>query len=128
MPAILNYVIHLILAALLLAIFFIAYTRLTPFDEVLLIRQGNHAAALSLGGALLGFSVTIASALVHTGDYQEFAAWAFGAMVVQMLAYAVTTRLLKMSKDHIEANNCAFGGLLGAISLSIGLINGACVS
>jgi putative membrane protein len=127
-PAILNYVIHLILAALLLAIFFIAYTRVTPFDEVLLIRQGNHAAALSLGGALLGFSVTIASALVHTGDYQEFAAWAFGAMVVQMLAYAITTRLLKMSKDHIEANNCAFGALMGTISLSIGLINGACIS
>ncbi|MFA9216802.1 MAG: DUF350 domain-containing protein [Sphingomonadaceae bacterium] len=116
------------LAALLLVIFFIAYTRVTPFDEVLLIRQGNHAAALSLGGALLGFSVTIASALVHTGDYQEFAAWAFGAMLVQMLAYAVTTRLLRISKDHIEANNCAFGGLMGTISLSIGLINGACIS
>ena len=128
MPAILNYLIHLLLAAVLLVLFFVAYTRMTPFDEVLLIRQGNHAAALSLGGALLGFSATIASALVHTADFQEFFAWAFGAMVVQMLAYAVTTRLLRMSKDHIEANNGAFGGLMGAISLSIGLINGACIS
>jgi len=127
-PAILNYLIHLVLAAVLLVLFFVAYTRMTPFDEVLLIRQGNHAAALSLGGALLGFSATIASALVHTADFQEFFAWAFGAMVVQMLAYAVTTRLLRMSKDHIEANNGAFGGLMGAISLSIGLINGACIS
>lgn len=128
MSAILNYLIHLILAAMLLAAFFAAYTWLTPFDEVLLVRQGNHAAALSLGGALLGFSVTIGSALLHTADYREFAAWAFGAMVVQMLAYAVATRLLRMAKDQIEANNCAFGGLLGAISLSIGIINGACVS
>lgn len=128
MPAILNYLIHLVLAAVLLVMFFVAYTRVTPFDEVLLIRQGNHAAALSLGGALLGFSATIASALVHTADFQEFFAWAFGAMVVQMLAYAVTTRLLRMSKDHIEANNGAFGGLMGAISIAIGLINGACIS
>jgi putative membrane protein len=127
-PAILNYVIHLILAALLLAIFFIAYTRVTPFDEVLLIRQGNHAAALSLGGALLGFSVTIASALVHTGDYQEFAAWAFGAMVAQVLVFAIATSLLKMSKDQIEADNHAFGGLLGAISLSIGIVNAGCIA
>lgn len=128
MPAILNYLIHLILAATLLIAFFIIYTRVTPYNEVLLIRQGNQAAALSLGGALLGFSATIASSLMHTADYQQFFAWAFGAMVVQLLAYLVTTRLLRMSKDQIESNNSAFGGLLGAISLSIGAINAACIS
>ncbi|MYM41329.1 DUF350 domain-containing protein [Duganella qianjiadongensis] len=128
MPAILNYLIHLLLAAVLLAVFFKAYTSWTPFDEVLLIRQGNMAAALSLGGALIGFSITIGSALVHTADYREFVMWAAGAMVVQMLAYAVTTWLLNMAKDQIEGNNAAFGGLLGAISISIGVINGACIS
>ncbi|MCC7643218.1 hypothetical protein D3C87_593260 [compost metagenome] len=128
MPAILNYLIHLILAAALLIAFFIIYTRVTPYNEVLLIRQGNQAAALSLGGALLGFSATIASSLMHTADYQQFFAWAFGAMVVQLLAYVVTTRLLRMSKDQIESNNSAFGGLLGAIALSIGAINAACIS
>ena len=128
MPAILNYLIHLVLAAMLLAAFFVVYTRVTPADEVLLIRQGNQAAALSLGGALIGFSITVGSALMHTANYQEFFAWAFGAMVVQVLAYAVTTRLLKMAKDQIEANNSAFGGLMGAISVSIGVINGACIS
>ncbi len=128
MPAILNYLIHLSLAALLLAVFFKAYTSWTPFNEVLLIRQGNLAAALSLGGALIGFSITIGSALMHTADYREFVSWAAGAMIVQMLAYAVTTRVLNMAKDQIEGNNVAFGGLLGAISISIGVINGACIS
>jgi putative membrane protein len=127
-PAILNYLIHLLLAAGLLIVFFIIYTRVTPYNEVLLIRQGNQAAALSLGGAMLGFSATIASSLMHTADYQQFFAWAFGAMVVQLLAYVVTTRLLRMSKDQIESNNSAFGGLLAAISLSIGAINSACIS
>nr|WP_260108413.1 MULTISPECIES: DUF350 domain-containing protein [Telluria group] len=123
-----NYLIHLFLAAFLLGVFFKAYTWMTPYDEVLLIRQGNHAAALSLGGALIGFSLTIASSLLHTANYQQFFAWAGGAMVVQALAYAVTTRLLRMAKDQIEADNSAFGGLLGAISLSIGGINAACIS
>jgi len=127
-PAILNYLVHLLLAAVLLAVFFVVYTRTTPANEVLLIRQGNQAAALSLGGALIGFSITVGSALMHTANYQEFFAWAFGAMLVQVLAYAVTTRVLNMSKDQIEANNSAFGGLLGAISISIGVINGACIS
>jgi putative membrane protein len=127
-PAILAYLLHLFTAAALVLAFFVVYTRITPFDEVLLVRQGNGAAALSLGGALIGFSVTVASALLHTTDYYQFAGWALGAMLVQVLVFAVATSLLKMSKDQIEANNCAFGGLLGAISLSIGLVNAGCIS
>jgi putative membrane protein len=127
-PAILNYLLHLFTAVALVLAFFVVYTRVTPYDEVLLIRQGNHAAALSLGGSLLGFSATIASSLMHTMDYVQFAAWAFGALVVQLLVWVIATRLLRMAKDQIEANNCAFGGLLGAISLSIGIVNAGCIS
>jgi putative membrane protein len=127
-PAILNYLLHLLLAATLLLVFFVAYTRITPFDEVLLVRQGNQAAAFSLGGALFGFSLTLGAALAHTADYQEFVVWAAGAMVVQVLAYWITTRLLHMAKDQIEADNVAFGILLGSISLSIGAINAGCIS
>jgi len=127
-PAILNYLLHLVTACAMVLAFFVIYTKLTPFNEVHLIRQGNHAAALSLGGTLIGFSVTIASALLHTDDYYQFFGWAGGAMVVQVLVYNVTTRLLRMAKDQIEADNSAFGGLLGAISLSIGLINAGSIS
>ncbi len=128
MPAIISYAIHLLTASALLVVFFIFYTYVTTIDEVLLIRQGNNAAMLSLGGALVGFSLTIGSSLLHTSNYIEFLGWAAGAMVVQVIAYAVTVRLLHISKDHIESGNTAFGGLMGAISLSIGAINAACIS
>nr|WP_308605982.1 DUF350 domain-containing protein [Massilia sp. DJPM01] len=120
--------LHLATAVAMVMAFFVIYTRLTPFNEVALIRGGNHAAALSLGGALIGFSLTIASALLHTRDYYQFLEWAAGAMLVQVLAYNIATRLLKMSKDQIEADNAAFGGLLGAISVSIGLVNAGALS
>ncbi len=126
-PAIVNYVIHLLLASALLALFFKVYVSVTPCDEVLLIRQGNNAAMLSLGGALIGFSLTLASSIIHTANYREFVGWAVGAMLVQMLAYAVTSKFLHISKEHIDAGNTAFGGLMGAISLSIGAINAACI-
>jgi putative membrane protein len=128
LPAIISYAIHLLTASALLVVFFIVYTYATTIDEILLIRQGNNAAALSLGGAMIGFSLTIGSSLLHTSSYLEFLAWAAGAMVIQVLAYAVTVRLLHISKDHIESGNTAFGGLMGAISLSIGAINAACIS
>jgi putative membrane protein len=128
MPAILAYLLHLLTAAAMVLAFFVIYTKVTPFDEVLLIRQGNQAAAFSLGGTLVGFSITIASALLHTSDYYQFIGWAVGAMLAQVLVFTIATRLLRMSKDQIEANNKAFGGLLGAIALSIGLINAGCIS
>jgi putative membrane protein len=108
--------------------YFVIYTRITPYNEVALIRQGNHAAALSLGGTLIGFSLTIASALLHTPEYHQFLGWAGGAMLVQVLVFHIATRLLNMSKDQIEANNAAFGGLLGALSISIGLVNAGAIS
>ncbi len=123
-----NYVLHLLLAGVLLLAFFMVYTRITPFDEVLLIRQGNMAAAASLAGALTGFSLTIASCIFHSSSYLDFLAWAAGAMLVQIIAYRITTTLLAMSKDQIEANNTAFGTLLASISLSIGAINAACIA
>ena len=128
MPAILNYLLHLATAVALVMAYFVIYTRMTPYDEVTLIRQGNQAAALSLGGTLIGFSLPIASSLLHTPDYYQFLGWAAGAMLIQLLVFHVTTRLLKMSKDQIEANNTAFGGLLGAISVSIGLVNAGAIS
>jgi putative membrane protein len=127
-PAILAYLLHLLTAAAMVLAFFVIYTRITPFDEVLLVRQGNQAAAFSLGGTLIGFAVTIASALLHTADYYQFLGWGIGGMLVQLAVFSVATTLLKMSKDQIEANNKAFGGLLGAISLSIGVINAGCIS
>lgn len=128
LPAFANYLIFLALAGVLLVVFFVIYTRVTPYDEVLLIRQGNAAASLSLGGALIGFSLTIVSAILHTVHPLQFAAWAIGAMVVQLAAYLITTRCMAMSREHIESGNAAYGGLLAAIAVSVGAINAACIS
>ena len=128
LPAFANYLIYLGLAGILLTVFFVIYTRVTPFNEVLLIRQGNTAAAFSLGGAIIGFSLTVVSAIMHTAGYVQFIAWAGAALVVQLVAYLVMERCMSMSKEHIESGNVAFGGLLAAMSIAVGAINAACIS
>ena len=125
---VINYAVHLLASGLLLIAFFSLYTRTTVYDEMALIHQGNVAAALSLGGALVGFSATLAAGIVYTSSFSEFLAWAVGAMVVQVIAYAIAARLLHMSKQEIESNNIAFGGLMGTISLAVGVLNAACLS
>src|ERR1700753_3466310 len=115
MTVIVNYALHLVSAAVLLYVFFLIYTWATPFDEMTLIRQGNVAAALTLGGALTGFSLTVASGLVHTDNLTSFLGWSAAAAAIQLLTYVLVTRLLHMSKEQIEGNNGAFGFLLASI-------------
>ncbi|HEY2677148.1 MAG TPA: DUF350 domain-containing protein [Steroidobacteraceae bacterium] len=123
-----NYALHLIAAGLLLIIFFLVYTWAMPFKEMTLIRQGNVAAALSLGGAMIGFSLTVASGLMHTDALVSFFSWSAAAAAIQLLTYVLVTRLLHMSKQHIEGNNVAFGLLLASISISVGAVSAGALS
>jgi putative membrane protein len=108
---------------LLLFVFFLIYTWVMPFKEITLIRQGNVAAALTLGGALIGFSMTVASGLVHTDALGSFVGWSAAAAVIQLLTYVLVSRLLHMSKQQIEGNNIAFGVLMASISISVGAVS-----
>ncbi len=128
MDIVVNYALHLIAAAALLAVFFLVYTRATPFDEMTLIRQGNVAAALTLGGAMIGFSMTVASGLIHTDNLRAFLGWSAAAAAVQLVTYVLVTHLLHMSKQQIEGNNVAFGVLLAAISIAVGAVSAGALS
>jgi putative membrane protein len=123
MDIVINYALHLVAAGLMLFVFFLLYSWAMPFDEITLIRQGNVAAALSLGGALIGFSMTVASGLIHTDVLRAFVAWSAAAAAIQLLTYVLVSRLLHMSKQQIEGNNIAFGVLLASISISVGAVS-----
>jgi len=122
------YAIHLLAGFALLAVFFKLYTFATPFDEVNLIRQGNLAAVLSLGGALLGFCLTVAASIVINPTFFMFLIWAAGAMLVQVLCHGAIARALPEMDPAIAGNNVAMGALMGILSLSVGIINAACLS
>ena len=122
------YLLHLVTGCVLMAIFFAIYTWITPFDEIALIREGNMAAALSLAGAVIGFTLTLASSVLHSDSYEAFLIWSAGAMVVQSMGYAVITRMLPQMNGAIEHNNAAMGALMGTASLALGIINAACLS
>ena len=127
-PAIANYAIYLIVSGALLGLFFVIYTKVTPFDEMALIHAGKGAAALSLGGAMIGFSLTLASSIVHYAGIVQVLMWAVAAMIVQVLVFVVASRLMHTVRTEIEANNVAMGGFVGTVSLVAGIVNAACLS
>jgi len=77
------YAVHLLSAFVLLFVFAAVYLKVTPFDELALIRAGNPAATLSFGGALIGFCLTLASSIAHNSTLGEVVLWAIGAMATR---------------------------------------------
>ena len=128
LPSLLPYAAYLGSALAMLALFCVLYTRITRFDEWALIHEGNLAAALSLGGALLGFSSTLAASIAVHASWRAFVAWALVAMLLQVLAYGLLARLLRGMNGAIAQGNVAMGLLMGATALGVGLINAACLT
>ncbi len=123
-----NYVVHLFSGLLMVLLFAAIYLRVTPFCELSLIRQGIVAPALSLGGAIIGFSLTVASSILHNDNYLMFLAWGAAGLAVQLLTYMLLGRLVPRLPDLLSANNVAAGAFAGTVALVVGIINAACMS
>lgn len=123
-----DFLIYFAVALVLLIAFTLVYTKVTPYNEIALIREGNTAAAISLSGALLGFALPLASALRTASGLLDVAAWAFMALAAQLAAYALVALLLKDFSKRINRGEMAAAVLAAAIHLGVGLINSAAMS
>lgn len=125
----LAFVVAFVAAGLFTAIFKVVYQWVTPYNEGKLIREGNVAAALALGGALVGYVLPLASALSNTVTLLEFCAWAALAGVLQIAAFTlVRVVVMKDVTARIEKGEVASGVYLMSISLAVGVLNAACMT
>ncbi|OGU14348.1 MAG: hypothetical protein A2076_17665 [Geobacteraceae bacterium GWC2_53_11] len=109
-------------------LFFIVYCAMTPYNELRLIRSGNTSAAISLGGALLGFVLPLYSAITHSVSFIDMLIWAMIAMLVQVATFGSVRLLFKRLVRDIEDDHTAAATLLAFCSVSIGLLNAACMT
>lgn len=107
------------------AVFVALYMAVTPHHEGTLIEQGNTAAAISLGGAVLGFTLPLGSAIVHSVSLLDMAIWSAVALLVQLAVYLLVNFLLRGVSRRIEEGNVAAATILAVASLAIGMINAA---
>ena len=106
----------LILGALL-------YTLITPFRERALIAEGNRAAGLVLGGALLSLAIPLAATLATSSLWLDIVLWGLVAVLIQLLTLAIFILLFRGFRAAIEAENIAAALMLVSVQLAIGLLN-----
>ena len=104
------------------------YMRITPHDELALIRGGNVSAAISFAAALLGLAIPLAACLATSIGVWDIVIWGVVTLILQLLALRVIEALLDGLWHRIEADELGAAVLLAAVKLSVALVNAAAIS
>ena len=119
---------HIGVTVLILILAAGVYILLTPHKEITLIRAGNSAAALSLGGVLLGLSIPLATSLARSTSMLEIALWGAAAVALQLLVFRLVDMLLRGLPQRIQEGEVAAAALLVGAKLATAVIIAAAVS
>jgi putative membrane protein len=98
------------------------YILLTPHREIALIRDGNVAAAMSLGGVLLGLAIPLAISLTASTSIVEIVIWGASTVAVQLLVFRIVDLILHGLPQRIQEGEMASATLLVAAKLATAII------
>ena len=130
MAGLLNFALYFAVSIIYLFIFKVVYAMVTPHDEWKLVKQEkNVAAAIGFGGAMVGFSLALASAASNSLGLIDITLWGVVAVIAQSLAFALL-RFSFMPKiaERINNNEVSAGIMLAAMSIAVGILNAACMT
>ena len=128
MPGLVEFATYFGMGLGFMALYVVLYLYATPHREITLIRGDNLPAAVVLAGAVLGFALPLSSALRVADSVAIIAAWAFIALVAQLVAYALVVLLLKDFPKRINRGEMAAAVMAATIHLGVGLLNSAAMS
>jgi putative membrane protein len=121
--------LYFVIAIAFLVAFKHVYVLMTPYNEWQLIRDDkNTAAAIGFGGAVLGFTLALASVISHSVGVIDFVAWGAVAFLAQLLAFFVVRMFMPRIQQRIEAGEVSAGVILAITSVAVGLLNAACMT
>ncbi len=128
LTGIVAHLVHLGIAAAAVLVFVAIYVTMTPHREFRLIREGNSAAAISLGGAILGYTIPLAKAVAQSESILDMLIWSGVALVAQLVAFGVSRLILPQLSAHVDEGKTASSILMAAIAVAIGLLNSAAMT
>ncbi len=119
---------HSALTLLMFVVGLTIYVWVTPHREFALVRQNNAAAAVALGGAMLGLAIPLAAAMANSVNIWEIAIWGGVALMLQLIAFKIVDLLMRDLGKSIEEGQIAPALVLAAAKISVALVNAAAMS
>lgn len=104
------------------------YALLTPYKDLQLIRDGNTAAAISLGGIFVGLALPLSMSLAASASVLDIVIWAVAVIAVQLLVFRLTDLALRGLPKRIAAGEIAAATFLAAIKVATAIVLAAAVA
>ncbi|MCP5373810.1 MAG: DUF350 domain-containing protein [Hyphomicrobiales bacterium] len=120
--------LHAAVTLAMLAAAVTLYVRITPYDEIALIRGGNLAAAVSLSGAIVGLGLPLAFTLAGSVNVWDIVVWGLVVLAMQLLAYKATDLVLRDLPRRIVDGEVGPALVLAAVKLAVAAVNAAAVA
>ena len=114
-------------AILMLIVGAVIYSKITPWNELDLIMEGNTAAAVSFSGAILGIATPLAAALSSSISIWEIVVWGSVAIILQITVFLILDLVLPNLSEQIKANKIAAGIFIASNKIALALMNAAAV-
>ena len=114
-------------AILMLVVGAFIYSKITPWNELDLIMEGNTAAAVSFSGAILGIAIPLAAALSSSISIWEIVVWGSVAIILQITVFLILDLVLPNLSVQIKANKIAAGIFIASNKIALALMNAAAV-
>ncbi len=114
---------HFAVTLALLGVGVACYNALTPFHELGLVREGNTAAGIVLGGNFVALAIPLAATLATSLVTLDIVIWGLVALVVQLIAFVTAARLIPGLRGMIESGNTAAACMLAGIQVAVALLN-----
>ena len=106
-------------------VFIFAYAWVTPQREMKLIREGNAAAALAIGGATLGFVIPLALVMSITANTLEAVGWGAVSLAIQLIGLLLTRIVLPTLPQDITDGKIAAAVVQAIAGVCLGLLQAA---
>jgi len=123
-----EFLAYLVVSTVLVLVYVVVYSAVTPHNEFALIRENNSAAMVAFTGSLVGFVLPLSSVVSNSTSVGDCVIWGFVALIIQILAYFLLRLPIDNLSGRVAEGQIAAGGWLGAGSLAAGLVNAACMT
>ncbi|WP_375195133.1 DUF350 domain-containing protein [Sphingobium sp.] len=122
------FLLHLSCATLAWLAALALYMWITPHDEFALIRAGNEAAAISLGGAAIGLGIPLGFCLAGSVNVWDIMIWGSVTLILQLIAFRFVDYLIGSLSARIEANERSAAVFLAMMKIAIACLTAGAVA
>ncbi len=122
------YFLSFLLTALIIVFIGVfVYSKITPYNEMDLIRQRNISASISISATIISITLPVAFCLASSVNIYDLIVWGFVSLIVQILMFFLMDRILKNIPQKIQEDNVAVVLLYSMSKISSAIILSATI-